>query len=483
MKMRYYISILLIICFVTAGFSQTRRDARSVGLSGAYTTIADGVYAIGCNPALLAYQKEKPFMLQLGGFDFGIINNWASLANLSNLSGDTLYTKEKDALYKNFAEDGLNFFQDVHVPLPGLNYASGNMALTTNLVMMNNVRIPLGVMKLLLYGNAGLPNIDVTMHYEMLGVNEVGFSFAVPYEKFAFGLTFKYLQGLYYFGADPDSSSSSIVNTGDSIYGEGTYLMRQGVGGSGLGLDIGFVTCDINGWKLGASIINAIGSINWNKPSITKDILAGSDGVYGNDDDLWHNSWGGTALNDSMAILFTFSIDSLNATSLGGDTLFHSEQRVVRNLDENGKLKTFSTNYPALFRLGLSYKKDHYLFVSDIVAGFENRFYARQGWKWSAGLEFLKFPSVPLRVGFGWGGTDLTELSMGFGVHKGPVIFDFGLGFRNGVWIHTMRGINVSASIAITSFRSRKGGVKDKILESASAPSPEPESLPDADQQ
>ncbi len=474
-------TFVIFVCIQTVAISQTKRDARSVALAGSYTTIADGIYSIGYNPAMLAYQKEKPFMLQLGGIDFGVINNWASLANLSSLSGDTLYADEKDQFYKNFEDNGLSFFQDFHMAIPGLNYTSGNMALTSNLVLMNNVKIPPGIMKLLLYGNANIPSVDVTMHYEMLGVNEIGFSFAVPYKYFAFGVTIKYLQGLYYFGADPDSSSSTIENTGDSIYGEGTYLMRQGVGGYGLGLDIGFVSDDINGWKFGASIINAIGSIDWNKPSLTKDILAGSDNIYGTDDDLWHNSWGGTALNDSMAILYTYTIDSLNATSLSDDTLFYSEQRIVRNLDENGKIKTFTTNYPAIFRMGLSYKKDHYLFASDLIAGFENRFYSRQAWKWSIGLEYLKFSSIPLRIGFGWGGSDLTELSMGFGVHKGPIIFDFGFGFRNGVWIHTMRGINVSASIAITSFRSRKESKKNQLPETPAAPLPEPVSLPDAE--
>ncbi|MBC8215392.1 MAG: hypothetical protein ISS10_00325 [Candidatus Marinimicrobia bacterium] len=478
---RILITVILTAFFIQIGISQTKRDARSVALSGAYTTIADGVYAVGYNPALLAYQREKPFMLQLGGIDFGLLNNWASLANLSNLSGDTLYADEKDDLYSNFSNKGLTFFQDIHIPLPGLNYTSGNMAFTTNLLLMSNIQIPPGVMKLLLYGNANIPNLDVTMHYEILGVNELGFSFAIPFNRFAFGMTVKYLQGLYYFGADPDSSYSNLVNTGDSVYGQGTYYLRQGIGGTGIGLDIGFATQDLDGWRFGVSIINAIGSIDWNKPSLTKDILAGKDNIYGNDDDLWHFSWSGTTLNDSMAILYTYEIDSLNATSLSGETLFTSEQRIVKNIDKNGKVKTFTTNYPALFRLGLSYQRNNLLIASDLVAGFEDRFYARQAWKWSIGLEFTKFPTTPLRVGFGWGGADLTELSMGFGIHKGPVIFDFGVGFRNGLWIHTMKGINVSASVAVTSFKSRKNesnGEPERV-----APAPEPISLPDAEQQ
>ena len=83
-KMRLKLLLILIIFFNSILFGQ-KRDPRTVALVGATTTIADGIYAVGYNPALIAYQKEKPFMLQLGGLDFGMKNNYLSIAAL-NLS-------------------------------------------------------------------------------------------------------------------------------------------------------------------------------------------------------------------------------------------------------------------------------------------------------------------------------------------------------------------------------------------------------------
>ena len=93
-KMRLKLLLILIIFFNSILFGQ-KRDPRTVALVGATTTIADGIYAVGYNPALIAYQKEKPFMLQLGGLDFGMKNNYLSIATLNALNGDTLEQDEK----------------------------------------------------------------------------------------------------------------------------------------------------------------------------------------------------------------------------------------------------------------------------------------------------------------------------------------------------------------------------------------------------
>ena len=77
------ITIFLLISF-SALISQTKRDPRSVALAGTYTTIADGIFSIGYNPSLLAYQQEKPFMLQLGGFDFGVVGKISARHNAAN---------------------------------------------------------------------------------------------------------------------------------------------------------------------------------------------------------------------------------------------------------------------------------------------------------------------------------------------------------------------------------------------------------------
>ena len=47
--------LLLISIFIitTQLPGQTKRDPRVVGLSGAYTTIAEGIFCVGFNPALI----------------------------------------------------------------------------------------------------------------------------------------------------------------------------------------------------------------------------------------------------------------------------------------------------------------------------------------------------------------------------------------------------------------------------------------------
>ncbi len=77
---RFFLFFLLL---VWAESIAQKRDSRSVAMVGATTTIADGIYAVGYNPALIAFQKDKPFMLQLGGFDFGLGNNYLSLVGMN----------------------------------------------------------------------------------------------------------------------------------------------------------------------------------------------------------------------------------------------------------------------------------------------------------------------------------------------------------------------------------------------------------------
>jgi hypothetical protein len=437
-----------------------KRDPRSVALAGATTTIADGLYAVGFNPGLIAFQKEKPFMLQLGGIDFGLGNNYLSMAAMNALSGDTLDSDEKTTIINRFkSRGGFTFDLFGQLATPGLNYASGNMVLTSNILYMSSYSLPAGMARLMLEGNANNPDIDMTLGLEIMSVHELGFSFAVPFESYAVGFTLKYLQGLFYMGIDPDSSSANFITTPRAVYGSGSYYLRQGFGGSGYGLDIGIATKEFNGMRFGVSLINAVGSIGWNKPSFIKDMID------------YPLKWGGEQLSDSVAVLYTYQIDSLRADNLSSNTIFTSSSKIVKNLDENGKVKQFNIRYPAILRFGLSYKKNDLLISSDLTTGFENRLYANSRWRWAIGVESYRFPSMPLRMGFAWEGMDRTELGLGVGFHGGPIMIDFGFSFRNGMWIHSMKGLNLALGFTMTSFKGRK----DKKDDLKSGPSPIPE--------
>ena len=229
---RFVLYCIIVLAVHNTVMGQIKRDPRSVAMANAYTTIADGFFAVGYNPAMLAYQQDKPFMLQLFGFDMGLSGNFISLENLNSLSGDTLYAEgenprnpndnNKDTLFRQFkAAGGLAFAQDIHLPLPIINYSSGNMAFTSNLVWMSNLVFPIGILEMLFYGNGLRPEMNMTFDVEVFAVNELGFTFAVPYDRFAIGVTVKYLQGLFYFGVDPDSSRAPLVTSDYHVYGSG----------------------------------------------------------------------------------------------------------------------------------------------------------------------------------------------------------------------------------------------------------------------
>ncbi len=456
MKRRKFITTAVFLLGIQVLFGQAKRDPRMVSMGGAYTTLADGIYAVGVNPANLAFQHGKPFMLQLGTLNFGFVNDYLSLENYTGLSGIFINEEKKQEIYDEIG-DALRFTTDVHLGLPILNYASGNMAFTSDMIVVGDIGLPVDMFYLMLNGNPLDRPLDLTMQYEVMGLAEYGFSFAVPYEKFSWGITLKYLQGLFYLGIDPDSSFSNIYTDTDVVayYGSGRYYIRQGIGGNGYGVDLGFTTYEFDGWKVGISLINALGTIYWNRPSGVKDIL-------GIDENSGLFKWGGQEVGYGQAMVYDFTIDSVNGLGLFNDSFeenFNSSKSVVTDTITGGDPRPFTIRYPSLFRFGVQKQVDpDFLIVSDLVAGFQDRLFVQRKWKWSIGVKFTRFPGFPLRLGYSWGGKDFKQLGLGFGIHKGPVMFDFALAFRNGIWLHSVKGLALSFGVSFTGFKGRDVG-------------------------
>ena len=157
--MRYLVCILLFLVN-TNSISQTKRDPRVVGMAGAYTTIANGIFSVGYNPGLIGLHQNEPMMIQGLQLDFGILGNFFSIENIAQYSGDTLNTKEKNKLFRQLEnEDGMSFFMDTHMPIPLLNISKGNMAFSANNIILQNYRLPIGLLELIFYGNGQKENL------------------------------------------------------------------------------------------------------------------------------------------------------------------------------------------------------------------------------------------------------------------------------------------------------------------------------------
>ena len=79
---------IIFIFFMIGIFvqAQTKRDPRMVGMAGAYTTIADGIFCVGFNPGIIGLQQNKPFMIQPFQLDIGMLGNFFSIQNIAPVS-------------------------------------------------------------------------------------------------------------------------------------------------------------------------------------------------------------------------------------------------------------------------------------------------------------------------------------------------------------------------------------------------------------
>ena len=130
------------------------------------------------------------------------------------------------------------------------------------------------------------------------------------------------------------------------------YIIKQGVGGSGFGLDIGVVSRPLSGWKFGLSIINLLGSISWEQ---------GGDESTSSLNPLTNSfypfRWGDDELSSDEYIEYTFTIDTIRVDKMSNDSLFKNETRFLK-IPSNAK--DFITRIPATFRAGLSKQFDNF---------------------------------------------------------------------------------------------------------------------------
>ncbi len=430
-------------------------DPRSLALGGATVSTAEGIHAVGHNPARLAL-SEKDLSINLFGFTFGLTNNLLSVNNYNLVNGadfiDPIASDyvDKDKFLDDMPDDGFRFNTDFHLPMPGLNWARGTTAYTSDIVVYGDMGLPKALMELMLEGNTIDQELDLSLEEEIIGAAEWGFSLAMPTGNFAFGITLKYLQGLFYLGVDPDSSWGTFNTKIEGLQGSGRYLFRQAVGGSGFGLDLGFATGDIQGFQFGISLINAMGAIRWHGPSLTKDLMG--DMVLG------LMPW-----RENEYFLYTFEANDVTMEGFQGvplDSLFNKESYTVFESADSGLVrsegrdlssvnpKSFVTDYPAIFRMGGSRIIPEVGRVSvDLSTSFQDRLWASRGWVLGLGIELLAPPTFPIRMGLRYGGRDNKQLAVGFGVHKGFLQYDMALALNNGFWLHTAKGLSLSMGL------------------------------------
>ena len=280
----------------------------------------------------------------------------------------------------------------------------------------------------------------------------------------------------------------------NGIHGIAQYMLRQDIGGGGIGLDLGILTDEFDdGFRFGLSIINLFGTIDWSQTSFLRDQLEPSlskgDSYYRSNEFLYLN-----LVIDSIAassfmqdledpfIYYEFykvfpsstiidlEIDAEDALvvelsdgtylipSVGEYILWEKYKSTEVNTsytisDNYSKYSQKSTNtlktrQPMHLRISLSKRWENQAVVAmDLVTGFINRFSSSSSWKFSIGAEITRYKNKFLRMGYSAGGLENSSISFGYGSKMGKIVFDVGISMHGGISLSSLQGIDLAAGL------------------------------------
>ena len=406
-----YISILSTFALNGNDLSaQLRKDPRSVGMAGAYTTIARDFFAVGVNPANLGVVRNF-IAMQIMQANVGFSNTSLSLFEYDKFNGaDLERDNKKEELLSIIPSEGLTFFFDTSLqPVLG-NLSWNNMAISTDIYSIGELTVPKAPFEILLNGNEIGREYELDAGGESLTAAEFGFSNGGTFGNFLVGYTARVIKGLNYF--EIGESDAGIVTDSSGIFSKSEFFATASTGGWGGSLDIGMLILDVGKWHLGAAINNLYSTIRWNK--------------------------------NNERIRYFYNIDNLNLNRVAKKGY---ENLVVGGNERTKFSENFSVRLPTIFRIGASTTINKTLLVIDYQQGFSDRLYASKVGKFAVGIEYFGESNFPFRLGLAVGGRERKEFGLGFGMRFIGIRFDVAYALRGAFTPSNAKGFELSASL------------------------------------
>ena len=88
-------------------------------------------------------------------------------------------------------------------------------------------------------------------------------------------------------------------------------------------------------------------------------------------------------------------------------------------------------------------------FCISLSTGFSNSLRNSEEWNLSTGLLFNRFKDIPITIGISLGGTEKISSGFSIGYKKGPILINYGFKIRDGIFIQSMQGFDLSASLLL----------------------------------
>ena len=294
-----------------------------------------------------------------------------------------------------------------------MSFSSGQFAFAITGVGAADVNLSKDIFELALNGNTFADTIDVTGSYsDGISFVTAGLSYGHPIyhlgtRQLAVGITAKYIKGLFTEEIVELEGLAATLITG--LEGEGRMIARSAEGGSGFAVDLGASLRLNDTYTVGASLMNALGSISWND----------NPKEYG----------------------YLFSFDTMTIDNSGDD--------YVVSDDYEKNIESFSTRLPRVLTVGLAKRQGKVIWAIDWRQGLERKPGASTKPRIMAGLEWSPIGVLPLRLGYGMGGNENTAFSFGTGVHFAMAELDLAIVTGSSFSGYSSKGANLALSLGI----------------------------------
>ena len=491
--------IVIFLCCIV--LTQNYQDARMLGLGGAYCTLSSGYRAVGVNPANINNGTNST--INIFSSKSLLLNNFFNLTRYNQLNGahfDNPLTANyypKQNILNILNGEGLSFSFNSINSIPGLNFSKNNYAFTSNAILYGDIELPQAFIDIMFFGNEIGKELNMSFNQNLLLGLETGFSYCHNLDDVNIGWTVKYLQGIYYSNMEELEEPYFKTDT-TAFVGQGSYLIKQGLGGLGFALDLGLSTDEFqNGMKYGVSITNAFSSMEWNNSGLMESIdkagisfpvrekeylflqfsvdsLNAQAMLDATVSDIFNSETYKIAIVDLEDVplvnplevdelpLFYLDENSLDSGVVSSDESLIDSDRIVllddgrvviptENLDDLSSFNTapFKTDYPTYLRFGLSknFYSENILVAADIMTGLDSSLGNEDRWKLAVGVELNKNPKIPLRFGLTLGGKDKYRFNVGTGYSFGSMKVDFAYGYIGALSINNTRGVNLALNL------------------------------------
>ena len=391
--------------------------ARSLGLAGAYSSLAIGAEATLYNPANLSLRTRHPFSMAILGVGVGVSNNAFSLDQYNTYNGAYLTEDDKNDILD--ALSGGRLAVHSRAQIHGLGIGYGPFALTYHITAATYGTLAREIFELALKGN------ELNKEYTFAPIKGEGIAFGTLTFSYGFrvpmrsktvnhlglGLSIKYFHG-YSFARVKESQALALTEySGASA--DGTFLLRSAQGGNGLGLDLGANITLARRYRLSLVIENLASFMSWNS-------------------DPEESAYEFKLLAENTDKFLSQEVDT--------DSIFTSS-------DSTYAISPFNAPLPSNLRLGLLHPVGRFLLLFEWKQGFRETALSSKTPRLAFGSEYRPSAAIQFRAGLAFGGQEGFTTSLGFGFYLGPLRWDFGASSYGGFFTPASKGIAFGTSL------------------------------------